>query len=65
VVEMKGLFQQTMQKLDIQNANLSGEIKAMGTGAYQGRHKLWDQVNEQRERLSKLEERTSNPTRNI
>lgn len=65
VVEMKGLFQQTMQKLDIQNTNLANEIKAMGTGAYQGRHKLWEQVNGQRERLSKLEERTSNNTGKI
>jgi hypothetical protein len=59
VVEMKGLFQQTMQKIDIQNTNLTNDIKAMGTGAYQGRHKLWEQVNEQRERVSKLEERTA------
>lgn len=61
VVEMKGLFAQTMQKLDIQNTNLTNEIKAMGTGAYQGRHKLWEQVNEQRERVSRLEERTGTP----
>ena len=58
VVEMKGLFEQTMQKLDIQNTNLTQDIKAMGSSAYLGRHKLWEQVNEQRERVSKLEERT-------
>ena len=64
VSEMKGLFAQTMQKMDIQNENLTKDIKAMGTSAYLGRQKLWEQVNEQRERVSKLEERTSTKPHN-
>ena len=63
ITEIKGLFHQTMQKIDTQSTNLTKDIRDMGTGAYTGRQKIWDQVNEQRERLGVVEALTQNPKR--
>ena len=63
--EIKGLFKETMQaiqaqnaaltkKIENQNTRLSQEIKEMGTGDYQGRKAIWEQVNTQREDLSAI-----------
>lgn len=57
VTEIKGLFQQTMTKIDTQSATLTRDIKEMGTGAYNGRQKLWEKVNDQGERLRSVEDR--------
>ena len=63
VSDMKGLFRETMsevrnttaatmKRIDGQNDRLTKKIEDIGTGAYHGRQKLWEQVNEQRERLA-------------
>lgn len=57
VIEIKGLFQQTMTKIETQSATLTRDIKEMGTGAYNGRQKLWEKVNDQGERLRSVEDR--------
>jgi len=61
VTEIKGLFQQTMTKIDTQSSTLTRDIKEMGTGAYNGRQKLWDKVNDQGERLRSVEDRVPPP----
>lgn len=55
ITEIKGLFAQTMQEIKAVNGTLTKDIRDMGTAAYNGRQKLWDQVNEQRERLGVVE----------
>jgi predicted transglutaminase-like cysteine proteinase len=55
ITEIKGLFAQTMQEIKAVNSTLTKDIRDMGTAAYNGRQKLWDQVNEQRERLGVVE----------
>jgi hypothetical protein len=63
--EIKGLFKETMQaiaaqntaltkKIENQNARLTQDIKEMGTGDYQGRKAIWEQVNHQREDLAAI-----------
>lgn len=69
VEEMKGLFKQTMMNLETRDANLAermerrdkqlqARIDQFGTSAYDGRRKLWDQVNEQRETLAAVKQST-------
>jgi hypothetical protein len=57
ITDIKGLFEKTMTKLDSQNTALTADIRAMGTGAYEGRQKIWNQVNEHRERIAVVEAR--------
>jgi hypothetical protein len=67
--ENKSLFRETMaamaaqsesvsKKMDRQNKTLSDEIGKVASGAYQGRQKLWTQVNEQRETLGGIKATT-------
>jgi hypothetical protein len=62
--EMKGLFRETMQAVStsadrtqkrIENVTkqLTEDIRACGTGAYNGRQKLWQDVNDLREEVAR------------
>ncbi len=64
--EMKGLFRETMseikgqttfvtKKMDGQNERLTKKIEEVASGAYQGRQRLHNTVNNQGERLATLE----------
>lgn len=66
VSDMKGLFRETMsevkgqtsfviKKMDGQNDRLTKKIEEVASGAYQGRQRLHNTVNDQGERLAALE----------
>ncbi|MGE9266511.1 MAG: hypothetical protein ACQKBY_00320, partial [Verrucomicrobiales bacterium] len=64
--EMKGLFRQTMQeishrdaalneKLEKRNEATNASIERVAKSAYEGRGKLWNEVNRQREKIATVE----------
>lgn len=57
IKEIKGLFRETVALIRQQQENLTKDIRDMGTGAYNGRQKIWDKVNDQGERLKSVEDR--------
>jgi hypothetical protein len=73
--EMRVLFAQTMAamkeqqtaltgKIERQNKSLGDEIGRVASGAYTGRQKIWEQVNDQREALAAMKA-TSNVAHEI
>jgi hypothetical protein len=67
VMEMKGLFERTMQRIEIQSSNLTTKIEKQGERlgeqiagvaktAYEGRKGIHQKINEQGEQISALRE---------
>ena len=63
--KMEGLFALTMQKVETQSAQMTTkverqsrelreEIGKVASGAYAGRQKIWEQVNDQRDDISAI-----------
>lgn len=68
--KMEGIFHLTMQKMESQSTSMTAkverqsrelrdEIGKVASGAYAGRQKIWEQVNEQRDGISALKATTN------
>ncbi len=57
VKEMKGLFREAVRTIDERDKVLTQAIKESAQNAYDGRTKIWEQVNDQRARLKSVEDR--------
>ena len=57
VVEMKGLFQQTMSVIERRDKSLSDKIESVASSAYEGRRRLHDKANDHGERIKSIEDR--------
>lgn len=57
VKEMKGLFREAVRTIDERDKVLQQAIKETAQNAYDGRTKIWEQVNDQRARLKSVEDR--------
>lgn len=53
--EIPQMEMRIIREIQAGNEKLAGKVEAIASGAYQGRQKLWDAVNEHREKISRLE----------